>query len=224
MSLHVATRRALLHSGGGANWYDDAIAAYQPIGADDLADSYLNIINPGTNDAAPGVAPTWTEGDGWTFNGSTQYLDSTLVPTTDGTWSVLVRFSDGTVEQVRKTVLGLKDSTFTDANMQVTPMMNEPNAYLLRNGGGGFLQEGQRFAAGIFGFAGLDGWLNGIDTGGNIEGVTSATNTRPLYIGANNQNGTATEFWDGKIQAIGIWSVTLSPEAMAAKTALMEAL
>lgn len=50
------------------------LAAYDAIGASSLADSYTNEANPGTYTAAPGVAPTWAQGTGWTFNGSTQYL------------------------------------------------------------------------------------------------------------------------------------------------------
>ncbi len=51
----------------------NCIAAYQPKGAADLAASYVNLANPGTYNAAPGVAPTWAAADGWTFGG-TNYL------------------------------------------------------------------------------------------------------------------------------------------------------
>ena len=40
------------------------IAAYQPKGAASLAASYVNLQQPGTYDAAPGVAPTWAAGGG----------------------------------------------------------------------------------------------------------------------------------------------------------------
>lgn len=40
------------------------VAAYDAIGAASLADSYVNEANPGTFDAAPGVAPTWAYGTG----------------------------------------------------------------------------------------------------------------------------------------------------------------
>ena len=52
----------------------NVLFAYQPKGAASLAASYSNLANPGTNDAAPGVAPTFNATTGWTFNGTTQYL------------------------------------------------------------------------------------------------------------------------------------------------------
>ena len=50
----------------------NCLAAYQPKGAASLAASYSNLANPGTYNAAPGVAPTFDASTGWTFNGSTQ--------------------------------------------------------------------------------------------------------------------------------------------------------
>lgn len=67
-----------------ADWWvvpgKTCVAAYQPIGAASLAASYVNLANPGTYDAAPGVAPTWASATGWTFNGSTQYLTTGITP------------------------------------------------------------------------------------------------------------------------------------------------
>jgi hypothetical protein len=67
----VATRRALLGGGRRATpwWYvagQTCVAAYQPIGAPSLAASYVILANPGTYDAAPGVAPTFDAATGWT--------------------------------------------------------------------------------------------------------------------------------------------------------------
>ena len=74
---------------GGGNWWEvegkTVVVAYQPKGADDLSDSYINLANPGTFDASPGVAPSWNASTGWTFNGSTQYLDSQHTVTTAST-------------------------------------------------------------------------------------------------------------------------------------------
>lgn len=56
----------------------DVTVAYQPIGADDVDNSYINLANPGTNDASVIVAPTWTVEDGWIFDG-TQSLDTLVV-------------------------------------------------------------------------------------------------------------------------------------------------
>ncbi len=69
----------------------NCIAAYQPINAASLAASYVNLANPGTNDAAPGVAPGWNKTDGWTFNGLTQYLTTGIIPASG--YSMIIRFS-----------------------------------------------------------------------------------------------------------------------------------
>ena len=68
------------------------IAAYQPKGAASLAASYVNLANPGTYDAAPGVAPTHASATGWTFNGNTQYL-TTNVATSGSAWSIVLRYA-----------------------------------------------------------------------------------------------------------------------------------
>jgi hypothetical protein len=72
------------------------VAAYQPIGAADLAASYVNLFNPGTNNAAPGTAPTWDVTDGWIFGG-TNYLNTGIVPA--DSYSVFVRFTNGGVDK-----------------------------------------------------------------------------------------------------------------------------
>lgn len=89
---------ALATAGGAAKWYlaggVTPIAAYQPKGSSSLAASYINLISPGTFDAAPGVAPTWDAVNGWTFNGSTQYLTTGIIPTTNQAYSMMVRFQN----------------------------------------------------------------------------------------------------------------------------------
>ena len=71
------------------------VAAYCPKGAASYAASLVNLANPGTYDAAPGVAPTWASATGWTGNGSSMYLTTGgLVPVATGT--VLLRFSGAT--------------------------------------------------------------------------------------------------------------------------------
>ena len=45
------------------------VAAYKPRGAGSLASSYVNLVNPGTNNATVGVAPTLVE-NGWSSIGA----------------------------------------------------------------------------------------------------------------------------------------------------------
>ena len=67
-------------------------AAYAPKGAASLVASYSNLNAPGTNDAAPGTAPTWDATNGWIFNGTNQYLTTGIVPAAG--YSMIVRFSN----------------------------------------------------------------------------------------------------------------------------------
>ena len=76
-----ALQPAFSQEGGVVPWYlaggiakANCIAAYQPKGAASLAASYVNLVTPGTYDAAPGTAPTFDSALGWTFDGTSQYL------------------------------------------------------------------------------------------------------------------------------------------------------
>lgn len=76
-------KNVVLDGAGSTPWYlagglsaSDWLATFQPIGAASLAASYSNLINPGTNDAAPGTAPTFNAATGWAFaSASLQYLE-----------------------------------------------------------------------------------------------------------------------------------------------------
>lgn len=93
----LISRRAVAAGAPPANWWPVAgkttAAAYRAKGVASYAASLTNLANPGTNDATEGVAPSWAGATGWTFNGSTQHLLTGLSPTSDATWSALVRFS-----------------------------------------------------------------------------------------------------------------------------------
>jgi hypothetical protein len=78
-----------------AGWWElpgrTCLAAYQPMGAEDYADSLINLADPGTYDADEGDAPDWDAEDGWTFDGVSEYL-TTGITTTPNT-TIAVRFS-----------------------------------------------------------------------------------------------------------------------------------
>lgn len=82
-----------------ANWWEAGsapapVAVYQPKGAASLAASYVNLVNPGTSDIDPQVAPGWSSEAGWSSDG-TQWLkavtDFSLAA--DQSQAVLVRYS-----------------------------------------------------------------------------------------------------------------------------------
>jgi hypothetical protein len=86
----------------------NAIGVYQPIGAASLVASYTNLANPGVNDAAPGVAPTWASGTGWTFNGSTQFLNTGIAP--QNGWSMIVRWAIAARDSTNRGIVGSRET------------------------------------------------------------------------------------------------------------------
>lgn len=186
----------------------NCVAAYQPIGAASLAASYTNLANPGTYTAAPGVAPTFDAATGWTFNGSTQYLNTGI--TYEATWSILVRFSDGTTSgTVRLFDVG------TD-KLSVIPGFSAASAYW--NVGATANTRTPAMYSGVLGAAGNQPYRDGSADGATFTGtITSGS----LRIAARNDT---TRFFSGKIQAIAIYNTTLSAAQVAAISAAMAAL
>lgn len=189
-----------------ATWWDNngaisgCVAAYAAKGAADLAASYINLANPGTNNAAPGVAPTFNTATGWTFNGTTQYLTTGI--TADLTWTMLVEFSDapdgnqimagyysgGTLNfGLRPNLGGTGRSYFNGATRSV------------KNGASG----------GIMAIAGKNAYFNGNPDGTLAAGGTA--NGGSIHIGKSN---TISIYYGGKIQRVGIWNRTLSAAEM----------
>lgn len=214
MSLLVATRRALL-SPQLANWWDVAgqtcIAAYAPKGSASLAASYVNLTGNATYNAAPGVAPTWDATGGWTFNGTTQYLTTGVVPGTG--YSMIVRFSDVT------------GSGCAAGSLNGTPNrfhLFPRNASNLRSYGyDSDLAPAASVTSGVLCIAGGTGYYNSSSDG------TTTGSTIPAFgvmIAARNASGAATLLFPGKIQAFAIYSTTLSAGDVAEKTTAMNAL
>lgn len=216
----VATRRALVSSPrrGITGWWTIAgqtvVAAYQPKGAADLAASYVNLANPGTYNAFPGVAPTWDAATGWTFD-TTQYLRTGLVPN-GSNWSFFARFSDVSI------------------NMYVMGGRHGPQdrelAYNLTAGGHVLYRYGNATvtfyttapAYGVIGLAGVDGYLDGSDVV-TLASATISGSTQELYLGKLNNNGVIAGY-GGAIQAVAIYSTTLSAADVAALTTRMQSL
>lgn len=101
-TLHTRLRRQMGYTvSGNKPFYllgdvdpSKAIFAYQPFGAASLAASYVNLITPGTNDAAPGTAPNFDASYGWDFvSASNHYLNvGSSSPIPNAPISVLVLF------------------------------------------------------------------------------------------------------------------------------------
>jgi hypothetical protein len=185
----------------------NCIAAYQPKGAADLAASYINLANPGTYNAAPGVAPTWDAVNGWIFPGN-KYLKTGVIPVvTSQSWSAIVRAS-GITGTTNNYIFGCYVTAPTpDALFYI---VSRPTSFTqFANGGVGKLFLSRNDPAGIFAMAGkncyFDGLLLGSDTGGN-----GGTPALEIYIGCVNLNGSPSSYLTGNIQALAIYNTDVS--------------
>ena len=67
---------------------------YQPKGAADYATSLLD-LGGNRNHASEGSAPSWNAITGWTFNGSSQYLNTGVTPVNSSQdYTFIVRFAN----------------------------------------------------------------------------------------------------------------------------------
>lgn len=105
----------------------DCVFAYAPDEAADLAASYVNLVNPGTYDAAPGDAPTLD--GGWDFDGVSQYLVTNAVPVRQQ-WTVLVLYAVTEFESQRRDLFGL-----TEGIGQVFGVYTEAGSTFFASGG-----------------------------------------------------------------------------------------
>lgn len=214
-------------AGGAAPWWTVAgvtcRAAYQPKGAASLAASYVNLANPGTNDAAPGVAPTFDAATGWTFNGSTQWLTSGISPASTA-WSLLVQYSGVTATNDSVPCGYYKGTAPTGAFMVLIAKSTSVSNMWAYNGGifPNGIANAPRMLAGNYGFAGKTPYRNGSAEGNVIPAGTGTIGA--LYIGARNNGGVTDSFLNGSIQALAIYSATLTGPQVATVAAAMAAL
>lgn len=205
----------VVSQGGAADWWavtgKTCVAAYQPIGAASLAASYTNLANSGTNNAAPGTAPTWASATGWVFNGSTQYLTTGVVPA-DG-WSAICRYSNRS--STAGYVMGIGQTVGQYFGFI-------PTASNVIYGLGGTISVAPALDSGVVAISGQRAYRNGSVDGGTISSW-SGTTSLIIYIGAANR-GVPNNYFAGNIQAIAIYSDTLSGAEVAAVSAAMAAL
>lgn len=213
--IGAATRRAT----PVGNWWDvpgkPPTAAYKPLSAASLAASYVNLANPGTNDAAPGVAPT-LDASGWVFDGSSQYLTSGIVPTNQN-WTMLVRFTGAAVGTFW--VCGVDDAGGAN-KFYLSPMFAGNTLY---GNGGNVFGVGGGVTNGVIGVAGAQGYYNGAADGAGLGSYTG-TQANQVFLGALNSGGSVASFYNGKISAMWIGPFALTAGEVASLTTTMAAL
>jgi len=199
-----------------ANWWlsggvsaGDCVAAYQAKGAASLAVSYVNLNAPGTYDITTPNAPTWNSTDGWIFNGIAQYLETAIVNSSG--WSAIVRYTNAT----GNAPLFCSESTGT-IRFNIFPTFSGTTIFY-QNGG---FSTSTALTAGVLAIAGQQGYKNGVADGATIS-AWSGTNTESIRIA---KAGTAASFSNSRIQAIAIYSTTITAAQVLAITSAMQAL
>ena len=221
-----ASARAAVAPWWRAGGAPEPVAAYQPIGAASLADSYLRVAGTGGNanlDPAvvgSGVAPTWASGTGWQGS-ATAWLNTGIVPDNDQTWSVLVRFGNTPAGFTGQRLFGIGIT----AGRRFTI---EPTAANYQNGGSLSATAVTIGGGGVWGFAGNVAYRDGMAESGTISAPILGTLNVCLLLASNPQgligNVSGGSIWGGTMQAVAIYDTTLTASQVAAVSAAMAAL
>ena len=182
---------------GGA---PEPVAVYQPIGAASLAASYVNLANPGTFDAAPGVAPTWASGTGWEFDGTTQYLMTGVVHAQG--WLMIARITPQGWP-LNQYAAGARSSTSTRLELGIGFSVSR-NVFIVSHGGALVTGSGTNGTNYVLAATQGAGYIDGVTVGS--PGAWDGTNTRAIAIGATNNDGTISNWWNGTVQAVAIYA------------------
>jgi hypothetical protein len=204
-----------------AEWYDGAIAAYQPKGAASLAASYVNLANPGTYNAAPGVAPSFDAATGWGFT-TTQFLITGVRMFQP--YSVIMRYSGAIAPLSNQIPFGIVAVSPSTIIYQL--IISSVTTLTFANGSANNITDVLSSAAGVAAISANKAYFNGADTLLDLGGAW-AFDPNPsggCYIGARNLNGSKNNGFTGNIQSFGIWPYTLTAQEVADKTALIQAL
>lgn len=190
---------------------DQCVAAYQPIRAASLLASYINLANPGKYNAAPGVAPTFDASTGWIFDGTTQYLDTSIYAE-NSQWSMIIGGGPARA--------GASDFSGTPYK-RFSLLATTPTGAGYGAGSGNEVGSNNIITHSIA-IAGLDGYANGIY---DISGTGSWTGagTKTVNIGAINTT-IGRYFYQGLIKSLAIYNITLTAAQVSAITTAMKAL
>jgi len=193
------------------------VVAYQPVGSASLADSYVNLANPGTYDAALGVAPTWDVVNGWIFNGSSQYLNTGFLP--DINTTIIIKYSNLTDTVVAQSIAGAYVNSASRSYMVCYP------TYTRYNFNDKF--ENHSVAAITSGVRAINkdgGFYNGTKVVTFTGAAAQTAETPIVYIGAYNKAGSADDFAGVYVQSFGIYAQALTTAQILSISNAMEAI
>ena len=194
------------------------VAAYQAKGAASLAASYVNLPTPATYDLTLfGSGLTWDAADGWGTNWATnRFLHTGITPANDGSWSMFVRYSAASASYA--IAVGACKVSNT-AGFAIGSGSSQRGWFV--NVGALVCSVAPNYPAGVFGVT-TEPYRDGVDVG-----VLSGSNppASPIAIGGlYSMPILVSNVWAGYIQAVAIYSMSLSPAEAATLSAAMAAL
>ena len=190
----------------------NCLAAYQAKGAASLAASYVNLVNPGTNDLITVSPPTWDISDGLIFDGINQYCDTQIV--FGAVWSFAIRFTNAAVSGVP--IMGGMTLAAADS-LLIWPNHNASTTYFDY---GNELNVGAGVASGIIIVANTKAYINGVDTGLALAGTSTNVASTVMIGTGDNYPGFVAVY----AQALAIYNIGLTPTQVAALNSAMAAL
>lgn len=215
---HGLKNNVVMLGRGALPWYRAGgapapIAVWLAKGAASLAASYVNLVSPGTYNAAPGTAPE-LHANGWTAN-SSAFLKTGLVPAgTD--WTIISRHIS--ISNSTHGFFGVYHGA--TQCLLVRHIADNVNYY---NGGSVYDNAGS-FLSGVVAISGKNVYRNGVDTGNISAGGTNPT-AEIFLMCYNNGSGTATaKMQNGYLAGCAVWNSTLTPAQVLAVSTAMAAL
>lgn len=205
----------------GAAWWltggvaaANAVAVYLPKGAASLAASYVNLANPGTYDAAPGVAPTFDAATGWTVSSGQWLSSSGFTVANDQTSSIMVRFSD-TATSSRGFLVGFM------SEYGIQPYF-DGTVKFFRSRSASQVSYAPIATSGVIATAGLANYLDGALLGNHITRSAGADLTA-MAMGCQSVSSPG-NYFVGKIQAVAFYNLTLTSTQVGLISTAMAAL
>ena len=222
--MRMLGNRFLPQVGGGAAvpiWWNNngaisgCIAAYQPKGAISLAASYVNLANPGTFDATPGVAPILVAG-GWDF-ASNKYLANGIALSANHT--VICRFTNAATNGV---VFGARSADDVTEFFIIPALGITSRFYAFGTSPNNRATPSGVVASGVMALAGNKGYL-----GSTLNATMTATlsgSTPAMLIGALQSGASVSNYFGGVVCALAVYNAVLSGADIATVTTAMQAL
>lgn len=179
--------------------------AYKAIGSASQAASYVNLVNPGTNDITlHSGSVSWTSGAGWDFSAAGRLNTGYTAPNSVNR-SMFVRFSNGATDATNRVICAC-----ANGGVQLK-VANSNSQVVFANGNGGDFANATVLSSGVVGISALDPYINGSDVGNITAGASYDETTNTFFIG--DRTASASVFFLGKVQAFVAYNTNISAAA-----------